>query len=247
MEERLAKILARFDIGSRRECEALIIAGVVTLNGQVVTEVGLKVDPLKSAIKVHGKLVQTATHTVSHQYLMVHKPKGILTTLKPDPEGRPTLADLLNQKIMKARLFPVGRLDFNSEGLVLLTNDGELAYRLTHPKFKVNKTYEVKVQGIPPRRIIDILAKGVNLDDGRTKPAKVRLMRTTGTNAWLSITIAEGKKRQIRRMCEKVRYPAVKLRRVKIGPVRLAGMERGQVRMLLPDEIKQLKEAVQLV
>lgn len=242
MEERLQKILASSGIGSRRECEKLIEQGDVTVNGEVVTEQGLKFDPQKAAIKVHGKLLQDSP---TYQYLILHKPPGVLTMVKPDPEGRQTLLNLFGRR-MKSRVFPVGRLDFNSEGLLLLTNDGELAYRMTHPKFKLPKVYEVKVHGVPSKKILDILSQGVHLEDGRTQPAKVRVLRTTGKNTWMKFTLYEGKKRQIRRMCEKVRLPVTKLRRVKIGPLGLRGLERGQFRFLSDEEIHQLKEAVKL-
>jgi 23S rRNA pseudouridine2605 synthase/16S rRNA pseudouridine516 synthase len=242
MQERVQKILASAGIGSRRECEKLITQGCVTINGAVVTDLGIKVDAHTAAIKVHGKLLQAAT---IYQYLIVHKPQGVLTMMKPDPEGRPTLLNLFKRK-PKTRVFPVGRLDINSEGLVLLTNDGELTYRMTHPKFKLPKTYEVRVHGLPSKKILDILSHGVNLEDGRTQPAKVRIIRTTGKNTWLKFTIVEGKKRQIRRMCEKVHLPVSKLNRIMIGPLTLRGLERGQFRFLTDAEIVQLKEAVQL-
>ena len=242
MEERLQKILASAGIGSRRECEKLIDEGYVTVNGEVVTEQGLKIDPQKMDIKVQGKLLHISP---TYQYLVLHKPQGVLTMMKPDPEGRPTLLNLFKRR-MKIRLFPVGRLDFNSEGLVLLTNDGEVAYRMTHPKFKLPKTYEVKVHGLPTKKILDILAQGVYLEDGRTQPAKVRILRTTGKNTWLKFIIHEGKKRQIRRMCEKVRLPVTKLKRVKIGPLTLQGLERGQSRFLTDEEVHRLKQVVKL-
>lgn len=246
MEERLQKILAHAGVASRRECEKLISEGAVVVNGERVTAVGIKLDPEKCTIKVHGKIIEHAPRDQSFQYLILHKPRGVLTTMREDPEGRPTLLNLLNPKVLKHRLYPVGRLDFNSEGLLLLTNDGELAHRMTHPKFKAPKTYEVKVHGVPPRRILDFLAQGVNLEDGRTRPAKVKLLRVTGKNSWLLMTIGEGKKRQIRRMCEKMRYPVTKLRRVKIGPLLLRGLAVGKFRYLTDPEIQKLREAVKL-
>lgn len=246
MEERLQKILAHAGVASRRECERLIVEGAVMVNGERVTEVGIKLDPEKCSIKVQGKVIDTAPRDHSLQYIILHKPRGFLTTMKEDSENRPTLLNLLNFKVLKHRLYPVGRLDFNSEGLLLLTNDGELAHRMTHPKFKVPKTYEVKVHGVPPRRILDFLAQGVNLEDGRTRPAKVKILRVTGKNAWLLMTIHEGRKRQIRRMCEKMRYQVTKLRRVKIGPLQLRGLELGKFRHLTDREIQKLREAVEL-
>ncbi len=242
--ERLQKLLAHAGVGSRRECERLIEQGSVTVNGIPVTELGVKVDPEQAAIKVHGKLLDLIS--VPH-YLLLYKPQGYLTTMKPDPAGRLTVLDLLNTgRRIKARVYPVGRLDYNSEGVVLLTNDGELAYRLTHPKYKVPKTYQVKVHGIPTPKILNILAQGVNLKDGRTQPAKVKILRTTGRNAWLLITIHEGKKRQIRRMCEKVRLHISKLKRTMIGPLTLAELKAGQFRYLSAEEIQKIKHAVKL-
>ena len=218
----------------------------MSVNGERVTDVGIKLDPDKYTIKVRGKVIDTSHREDSFQYLILHKPRGVLTTMKEDPEDRPTLLNLLNPKVLKHRLYPVGRLDFNSEGLLLLTNDGELAHRMTHPRFKVPKTYEVKVHGVPPRRILDFLAQGVNLEDGRTRPAKVKILRVTGKNSWLLMTINEGKKRQIRRMCEKMRYPVTKLRRIKIGPLQLRGLAIGKFRHLSEREIQKLREAVKL-
>ncbi len=199
MEERLQKILAYAGVGSRRECEKLITQGGVMVNGRTVTEPGTKIDPGVSAIKVNGKRIKVTVTNKTYQYLILYKPRGYLTTMKPDKEGRPTLLDLLLGRI-KTRVYPVGRLDFNSEGLVLLTNDGGLAYRLTHPKFKLPKTYEVKVHGIPSEQVLNRLSRGIVLEDGRTHPASVRISRVTRKNAWLLFTIYEGKKRQIRRM-----------------------------------------------
>lgn len=244
MEERLQKILAHAGIGSRRECEKLIAQGEVTVNGRDVTEPGMKVNPETAAIKINGKLVNVAVTNKAHQYLILYKPKGYLTAVKPDKEGRLTLLDLLPSRV-KARVYPVGRLDFNSEGLVLLTNDGELAYRLTHPRFKVPKTYEVKVHGIPSKQELSRLSRGIMLEEGKTRPASVKILRVTGRNAWLVFTIYEGKKRQIRRMCEKVHLPVSKLKRIKIGPILLKGLERGKYRFLLPEEVQKLKKAVQ--
>ncbi len=244
--ERLQKILAHAGIGSRRECERLIEQGAVTINGQQVTEVGIKIDPADSAIKVHGKLLQISPAHPFHQYGMLYKPAGVLSTIKPDNKGRQTLVDLLPQKKLKGRVYPVGRLDYNSEGLVLLTDDGELAYRLTHPKYKVAKTYHVKVHGIPSPKILNILSQGVNLEDGRTAPASVKILRVTGKNAWLVFSIQEGKKRQIRRMCKKVRFHVTKLKRMKIGPLALKDVKPGEFRVLADEEIHRLKQAVKL-
>jgi 23S rRNA pseudouridine2605 synthase len=242
--ERLQKILAQAGVASRRACEKLIAEGAIIVNGQPVTEPGMMVDPETAAIKVHGKRIKVAPDSQVYHYLALYKPKGYLTTMQPDEEGRPTILNLFER--MKTRVYPVGRLDFNSEGLVLLTNDGELAHRLTHPKFKVPRTYEVKVHGVPSERVLNRLARGVMLEDGKTRPALVKILRVTGNNTWLLFTIYEGKKRQVRRMCEQVRLPVSKLKRIAIGPITLKGLERGNFRVLSPEEIQKLKKAVSL-
>jgi 23S rRNA pseudouridine2605 synthase len=244
--ERLQKVLAYAGVGSRRECETLISQGRVTVNGTRVTELGTKIDPEATAIKVNGKRVHLSPEKPTTHYFMVYKPTGYLTTMKPDPQQRRTLLDLLKGRRIKSRVYPVGRLDFNSEGLLLLTNDGELAYRLTHPRFKVPKTYEVKVHGIPSAKDLRRLSQGIKLEEGKTSPASVNVLRRTGKNTWLRMTISEGRKRQIRRMCDVVKLPVSKLRRIAIGPVKLAGLKRGQIRPLQADEIQSLKKAVNL-
>lgn len=243
MEERLQKILAQVGVGSRRECEKLIVQGCVIVNGKPVTELGTKVDPRMAAIKVNGKRIDFPVTQKTCQYLVLFKPKGYLTTMKPDEEDRPTILELLPARV-KRRVYPVGRLDFNSEGLVLLTDDGDLAYRMTHPKFKFPKTYEAKVHGIPSVQVLRRLADGIVLEDGKTQPATVKVLKVTGQNAWLRFTITEGKKRQIRRMCEAVGLLVSKLKRTAIGPITIKGLERGHVRFLAPEEIRKLKKAV---
>jgi len=242
MEERLQKILSRMGVASRRHAEELIRQGRVTVNGKVAT-LGMKADPDRDHIKVDGRLL---LRQEPRAYVMLYKPKGVLTTLE-DPQGRPTIKDLL--KGVKFRVYPVGRLDFNSEGLLLCTNDGELAYRLIHPKFKVPKTYWVKVKGQIPEKKLDIVRRGMRLDDGtQTMPCQVKRIRMpkTKNNTWLEITMTEGKKRQIRRMFEKLRHPVLKLKRIKIDGLKLSGLLPGQWRYLTPDEVKRLKQAVGL-
>lgn len=247
MQERVHKIMAQAGIGSRRECERLIVEGSVTVNGQTVRDPGVKVDPADAAIKVKGKLLRPIhSGTRPCQYLILYKPKGVLTTTKSaEEDSRPVVVDLL-PKNMKRRVFPVGRLDYHSEGLILFTDDGDLAYRLTHPKYELPKTYEVKVHGLPSPQLLRTLAHGVMLEDGKTLPASVRMFKTTGKNAWLKFTIYEGRKRQIRRMCEQVQLHVMKLKRIAIGPITLKGLKPGQFRMLLPGEVKKLKDVVQV-
>ncbi len=242
MEQRLQKILSRMGVASRRHAEELIRQGRVTVNGRVAT-LGMKADPERDYIKVDGRLL---LRPEPKAYVMLYKPKGVLTTLE-DPEGRPTIKDLLRG--VKFRVYPVGRLDFNSEGLLLCTNDGDLAYRLIHPKFKVPKTYRVKVKGLVPERKLDIIRQGMRLEDGtQTLPCEVKRIKMprVKNNTWLEITMTEGKKRQIRRMFERLRHPVLKLKRIRIDGIRLMGLLPGQWRYLTPEEVKRLKEAVGL-
>ncbi len=237
-EVRLQKIIAEAGLASRREAERLIEAGEVTVNGRVVRELGTKADPERDHIKVRGKLIPRPAPRL---YLALHKPAGYVTTMR-DPEGRPTVADLVRG--VKARVYPVGRLDWDAEGLLLMTNDGELAAALTHPRSEVPKTYEVKVKGIPDRTALSRLAAGPRLDDGPTRPAVVRYVGPAERNAWLEITIREGRYRQVRRMCEAVGHPVVRIRRIRFDGIALGDLPRGAYRPLTPDEVRRLKAAV---
>src|SRR5512135_1558495 len=194
MQERIQKIISAAGITSRRAAEQLILDGRVRVNGQVVTELGTKADASKDHIKVDGKLINPRQPL---SYIMLNKPAGYVTTMS-DPEGRPTVQDLL--KGIRIRVYPVGRLDYNTEGLLLLTNDGDFAHLITHPKHEFPKTYLAKVKGVLDERAIEMLEKGVFLQDGKTAPAKVRKVRKEEANSWLEITIHEGRKRQVRRM-----------------------------------------------
>lgn len=254
--ERLQKIIAAAGIASRRKAEDLITAGLVSVNGQTVTELGTKADPLVDHIKVNGRAIGTAER---HVYLLLHKPKGYVTTVT-DPEGRPTVLDLVHG--VKARVYPVGRLDYLSEGLLLLTNDGQLAQKLTHASSHVPKTYLVKVSGKPSDSAISKLRTGVflpaeqtplnsppvkqNAPSARrrskavyTAPVRIRLVRESA-NPWYEITLIEGRNRQIRRMFEQVGHHVEKIKRVRYGPLEL-DVEPGKVRQLTLDEVKQLK------
>ncbi|HHN65689.1 MAG TPA: rRNA pseudouridine synthase [Nitrospirae bacterium] len=241
MEERIQKILAKAGIASRRKAEELILEGRVLVNGQVAT-LGMKADMEKDYIKVDGKLV---IKPEPKTYAMLNKPKGFLTTLE-DPQGRPTIKELI--KGIRYRVYPVGRLDFNSEGLLILTNDGELAYRLIHPSYKVPKTYLVKVKGIVEEKDLNKLRKGIMLEDGMTAPARIRRIRMPKTerNSWLEITIHEGKKRQIRRMFQRIRHPVLKLKRIRIDGISLGNLPPGQWRYLSPEEIQKLRKSVKI-
>jgi 23S rRNA pseudouridine2605 synthase len=229
--ERLQKILAQAGLGSRRACEELIAAGRVRVNGEVAT-LGTRADPAVDAIEVDGARVGVRQGLVHY---LVNKPPGVVTTAS-DPQGRPTIVDLVPPE---PRVFPVGRLDADTEGLLLLTNDGELAHRLTHPSFGVDKEYLAEVEGRPSRGAVRRLREGVELDDGPTAPARVSLV---GDHT-LRITIHEGRKRQVRRMCEAVGHPVRRLVRVRIGPVSDRRLAPGAWRPLAQAEVRALERA----
>ncbi len=237
MEKRLQKILAEMGIASRRKAEEMIIEGRVTINGKVAT-IGMKADLNRDHIKLNGKLLIRPEPKV---YLIVNKPKGVVTSLL-DPEGRPTIKDFL--KGVKYRVFPVGRLDYDSEGLLLLTNDGNFTHAVLHPSKKIPKTYLVKVREVLEDDEIEKLRKGIRLEDGVTAPAKVKRIRKTEHNSWLEITLHEGKKRQIRRMLEKVGHPVLKLKRIRINGIELGNLESGKYRYLMPDEVDKIKKEI---
>ncbi|WP_333654239.1 pseudouridine synthase [Dissulfurispira sp.] len=233
MEQRIQKILAQMGIASRRKAEELIIEGRVTVNGKIAT-LGMKADPAKDHIKADGRLLVKPEPKI---YLVFNKPVGVVTSLS-DPEGRPTIKDFL--KGIKYRVFPVGRLDYDSEGLLLITNDGDFAHCVLHPSKKIPKTYVIKVKGIVDEDAMQRLRRGVRLEDGLTAPAKVKKVRLSESNSWVEITIYEGRKRQVRRMLEKVGYPVIKLRRIAIGSLKLGDLRPGEMRRLTQEEIKRL-------
>lgn len=234
--ERLQKVISQAGVASRREAEKLIKEGRVVVNGKVVIELGTKVDINKDKVSVDGKLIDSQENI----YILMNKPKGVITSVKDD-RGRKTVIDLLEG--ISQRVYPVGRLDYNTEGLVLLTNDGELTNSLIHPKFKVYKTYIAKVQGIPSEDKLDILRIGVKLEDGVTAPAKVNVLDIDPSHniTTFEITIHEGKNRQIRRMCDAIGYPVKNLKRIKFASLTLVGLRRGQYRLLSIDEVESLK------
>lgn len=232
--ERLQKVLAHAGVGSRRKCEEIILAGRVEVNGERVTELGVKVSPT-DLIAVDGRAIQSEQKV----YLAFHKPKGVITSAN-DPEGRRTVMDYI--KDVTERLYPVGRLDYDTEGLLILTNDGEFANRLTHPKFHVPKTYHATVNGVPHGSLLEKLAQGVMLDDGITAPAQVDYydIGSDQKQSIISITIHEGRNRQVRRMFDAINYPVIRLRRVQFGPLFLQGLPRGKSRPLTPKEVEEL-------
>jgi 23S rRNA pseudouridine2605 synthase len=240
MEKRLQKILSEIGIAARRKAEELIFEGRVTVNGKVAT-IGMKADPSRDYIKVNGKLITGLSKEVQKVYIMINKPRGVVTTLF-DPEGRPTVKDFL--KGVKYRVFPVGRLDYDSEGLLLLTNDGDFAHAVLHPSKKTSKTYLVKVKGIIGEDKIESLRHGVRLKDGITLPAHVKRVRQSEKNSWIKITIHEGRKRQVRRMLEGVGFPVITLRRVSINGLTMRGLKSGKLRYLTPEELQLIKREI---
>jgi 23S rRNA pseudouridine2605 synthase len=236
---RLQKLIAGTWLASRRKAEQLIAAGRVTVNGKVVTELGTKVDPERDHVKVDGKHLTAAQPYV---YLMLNKPKNVMSTLD-DPGGRPTVKDYLRG--VSVRVFPVGRLDFDSEGLMLLTNNGDLAQALLHPRYHVPKTYLIKVKGVLTDEEIAELERGVKLEDGMTSPAQVKKVRKVEANSWIEITIHEGRKHQVKRMLEAVGHPVIKLLRIKMGPLVLGNLESGEFRFLTDREANALRQVVE--
>jgi 23S rRNA pseudouridine2605 synthase len=241
--ERLQKIIAHAGFASRREAEAMIREGRVTVNGRVVTELGTKANADRDHIKVDGKLI---TRAETHRYILLYKPKEVTSTVN-DPEGRKTVVDLV--KGVRERIYPVGRLDFQSEGLLLLTNDGDLAFKVSHPKHGSVKTYHVKVRGIPDERIIGKLERGITIDGKRTVPCEIQKMKTTGRstgrgedegNSWYEVRLREGRNQQIRKMFKAVGHPVSKLRRVAIGPISDPKLTAGDWRELTKHEVKML-------
>jgi pseudouridine synthase len=240
--ERLQKILARAGLASRREAERWITDGRVTVNGAVVRRLGSQADPARDSIKVDGKRIKAAA---GPRYYAFHKPAGVITTLN-DPQHRPDLTAYLEVLGEKRRLFPVGRLDYNTTGLLLLTNDGELAQRLAHPRFGVKKLYRVKLSACPTHDDLARLRQGIRLEDGMTAPARARVIDKLKKNAWVEIEVQEGRKREVRRMFEALGFFVEKLARIKVGAVSLGDLAPGEVRPLNLVEVQSLKRQVGL-
>src|SRR6266478_6549516 len=238
MRERLQKLIANAGLASRRHAEELITAGEVTVNCKVVTELGTKADPEKDHIKVRGKLINPTLQKRALVHVLLNKPKGCLSSVS-DPEGRPTVLEFLPASL--GRVYPVGRLDFNTEGLLLLTNDGEFTNFITSARNKVQKVYEAKVKGVPPESAVERLRRGVILEDGtRTALAGIRRVEETGTNAWFEVILHEGRNQQIRQMFDLVGHSVLKLRRVRIGFLREDNLRPGAWRSLTQDEVERL-------
>jgi pseudouridine synthase len=234
---RLQKIISQAGIASRRAAEKLIAEGRVTVNGETVREMGTKADPSRDDIRIDGRRIKGAERL---RYILLYKPAGYVTT-RSDPERRPTVIDLLRG--VKEYVYPVGRLDYDTEGLLLLTNDGELAARLTHPRHGVERTYEARVAGMPDDAAIERLRRGIPLDGRRTLPADVSLLnkRRGGSDGVLAITIREGRNRQVRRMLEAVGHPVKKLTRVGVGPLSDRDLRPGTWRELTAAEVEKLQ------
>jgi 23S rRNA pseudouridine2605 synthase len=242
--QRLQKILSTAGVASRRLSEELITQGRVSVNGKVVTELGTKADPSRDEIKVDGRRIKLEQRRV---YILLNKPRGYVTT-RSDPEGRPTVMDLV--KRVREYVYPVGRLDYDSEGLLLLTNDGELAARLTHPRHEVQRIYEARVKGVPDDHELERLTKGMVIEGRRTSRARVSVARIRdtpgGPHAIVEIAIHEGRQRQVRKMFDAIGHPVVRLTRIAIGPITDDEMPPGYYRDLTPKELSTLRKAAGL-
>jgi pseudouridine synthase len=238
--ERLQKVLSQAGVTSRRKAESLILQGRVSVNGQVVRELGAKAVWGRDEIQVDGKRIKPSAEKL---VLALFKPRRCVTTLR-DPQGRRTVTDFLDH--VPSRVYPVGRLDYDAEGLLLFTNDGELAHRLQHPRYKVAKTYLAKVRGKPSEKALTRLQQGVKLDDGVTSPAEVGVVQEEEKATWISLTLREGRYHQVKRMCVAVGYPVLRLRRTTVGPIKLGALEPGGSRRLNVKEVRALQRAVGL-
>jgi 23S rRNA pseudouridine2605 synthase len=237
---RLQKLLAQSGVASRRKCEELMLAGAVEVDGEVVTRLGTKVDPSTALIRVEGRRLPPVS---AHAYLVLNKPRGVVSTMS-DPQGRPTLGDFVTDR--PERLFHVGRLDTDTEGLILLTNDGDFAQRLAHPSYEVDKTYVAEVDGVVRRQTIEQLVAGVTLEDGPVTVRKAKVRSTHGERSIVEVVIHEGRNRIVRRLLDHVGHPVRRLTRTQVGPVRLAGLAQGQLRELDDREVGSLLDAAGL-
>lgn len=235
MEIRLQKYLADAGIASRRKAEELILEGKITVNGNVVRELGTKVDAKMDTVLYQGKKVECTQEMV---YIMLHKPEGFVTTVK-DQFHRATVLDLVSG--VSERIFPVGRLDYETSGLLLLTNDGDVTYRLTHPKHDIEKVYEAKLFGIPDPTDLAKFRRGVIIDGRRTQPAKIEILEKGEKYCQVRIVIVEGRNRQVRKMCEAIRHPVAQLKRIATGELELGDLAKGKYRYLTEKEVKYLK------
>ncbi|MBP2071701.1 pseudouridine synthase [Thermoanaerobacterium butyriciformans] len=232
--ERLQKYLAECGIASRRKCEQLILDGKIKVNGIIIKNLGIKIDPDKDIVEYNGRVVEKVQHNI---YIMLNKPTGFITTVK-DQFGRPSVLDIIK---IKDRIYPVGRLDYNTSGLLLLTNDGDIANKLMHPKREIDKVYIAKIRGIPDDKDLDRFRNGLVLDSRLTAKAKIEILKKINNDALVKIVIHEGRNRQIRRMCEMIGHPVITLKRIKIGNLELGNLKVGQWRYLTGEEVQYLK------
>ncbi|GAA3650197.1 pseudouridine synthase [Nocardioides ginsengisoli] len=237
---RLQKLLAQSGVASRRRCEELMLEGKVEVDGEIVTRLGTKVDPRTAVIKVSGKRLPPVS---DHVYLVLNKPRGVVSTMS-DPQGRPTLTDLVADR--DERLFHVGRLDTDTSGLLLLTNDGDFAHRMAHPSFEVEKTYVAEVAGKLTKAVLADLLAGVTLDDGPVEVRRARIIDTSADRSIIELVIHEGRNRIVRRLLDQVGHPVRQLSRTKFGPIELGTLRSGAMRELSDDELGQLLELVGL-
>lgn len=235
MTERLQKIMSELGVASRRKCEEMIAAGKVKVNGRLITEQGYKADKINDIIEVDGKILKGCGDKL---YILLNKPFGYITSTK-DQFGRPTVLDLLRD--INVRVFPVGRLDYDTEGMIILTNDGSLTYRLTHPKHNVDKTYRALVLGEVNLKDVESISRGIEIEDYVTAPGKLEIVKYSKGNSIIDITIHEGKNRQVRKMCSAIGHDVLKLKRIRIGRIGLGSLKTGEWRYLTDSEIEYLK------
>jgi 23S rRNA pseudouridine2605 synthase len=234
MEERLQKVMAELGVASRRKCEELILQGKVKVDNVIVTELGTKVDKQTAVIEVEGKQLINKTNKV---YIMLNKPMGYITSVK-DQFNRPTVLDLVAH--INERIFPIGRLDYDTEGLIILTNDGDLTYKITHPSHNVCKTYTAKVRGKVKESDIEIFKEGIIIEDYKTAPACLEILEYIEKDTLINITIHEGRNRQVRKMCDAIGHGVLSLKRISIGNLALGDLNAGQWRYLTPKEVAYL-------
>ena len=232
---RLQKFLASCGVASRRKSEGLIRDGRVKVNDRVVTEMGIKIDPKTDSVSVDGKNIILEEHKI---YILLNKPKGYVTTVR-EQFNRKKVIDLVD---VPYRIFPVGRLDYNTSGLLILTNDGELTYRLTHPKFEVPKTYIARIKGTPSKRKLDNFQNGLKIGNYTTSPAKIKILEKIDGDCLVEITLREGKNRQVRRMCSAIGHPVLGLKRIKMGKINTGNLKVGDWRYLTEKEVEYLKQ-----
>lgn len=233
MEERLQKFMASCGVASRRKCEELILSGKVKVNGEIIKELGVKVDPLKDIVEYNNSIIKKEDQKV---YIMLHKPVGYITSLK-DEKGRKTILDIVK---VQERIFPIGRLDYDSSGLLLLTNDGEIYNKIIHPRVELKKSYITECKGKFTQKDIQKFKTGIDIGDYITAPANIEILHEDNNNSIVKISIHEGKNRQVRRMCAALNHPVVSLKRVSIGELKLGYLKLGEYRHLTEDELKYL-------